>query len=288
MAATEAAQTNMRVQLSKFKSALSSFASSSDNFRILSSIPQNTVPPPPQTLYILDSSFNPPTRAHLQIATSALTDDRGAAPKRLLLLLATQNADKAPKPASFEQRLLLMSIFARDLLNTLPKSPIEAQPAIDIGVTKFPYFHDKSVAIVSSNLYPSNPTQVHLTGFDTLIRILNAKYYPPEHNLRTLEPFLSQHRMRVTYRTDADWGSREGQDAYLRDLAEGKREHEGGKGEWASMIELVEGKKPGEEIISSTKVREALKNGDRSTLKNLVTDGVGDLILTENPYLEKD
>src|SRR5277367_460709 len=108
---------DMNRQLSKFASALSSFASSSpDNFRILSSIPQHA--PPPSTLYVLDSSFNPPTLAHLRIATSALSQDHGPAPKRLLLLLATQNADKAPKPASFEQRLVLMTIFANDLRKT--------------------------------------------------------------------------------------------------------------------------------------------------------------------------
>ncbi len=49
---------------------------------------------PAGTLYVLDSSFNPPTRAHFDMAVSALEHDRGAAPKRLILLLATRNADK--------------------------------------------------------------------------------------------------------------------------------------------------------------------------------------------------
>jgi hypothetical protein len=30
--------------------------------------------------------------------------------------------------------------------------------------------------------------QVHLTGYDTLIRIFNSKYYPPEHTLKPLRP----------------------------------------------------------------------------------------------------
>lgn len=94
--------------------------------------------------------------------------------------------------------------------------------------------------------------------------------------------------MRVTYRTDADWGTLEEQDTYLKDLANGKREGEGGKREWAENIVLVEGKKAGEEVISSTKVREAVKKGDMSALGDLVTDRVRDWVLQEKLYLEDD
>src|SRR5450432_1859290 len=95
----------LRSQLKSYTTALKSFASSPSTFRILSSLPvrsQSSQPlPPPKTLYILDSSFNPPTLAHLRILTSALTE-KTPLPRRVLLLLATQNADKAQKPASFE------------------------------------------------------------------------------------------------------------------------------------------------------------------------------------------
>jgi len=87
----------MRNLLPEFRAALTSFASSSAGFRVLNSIPQNVSTASPRTLYVLDSSFNPPTRAHLKIAVTALRDDRGEAPKRLLLLLATQNADKGQR-----------------------------------------------------------------------------------------------------------------------------------------------------------------------------------------------
>lgn len=281
----------MRKQLNLFKSALSSFSSSSSNFRVLSTIPtaagsSKTVHP--STLYVLDSSFNPPTRAHLQIAKSALTHDHGARPKRLLLLLATQNADKAPKPASFEHRLVLMNIFAADLLQAIREQKPEGEAlAVDIGVTKFPYFTDKAAAIQGSGAYDEKTEQVHLTGYDTLIRIMDPKYYPPEHTLAPLEPFLSQHRLRVTYRTAADWGEKNEQDEYLKEISNGERESDGAKKEWGEKIELVEGRKEGEQTVSSTKVREAMKKGNEAELKTLVTDGVADYILQENLYKDE-
>jgi nicotinamide-nucleotide adenylyltransferase len=287
-------QCSMRKQVAKFAAALSSFSSSADTFRILISKPQNS--PPPSTIYVLDSSFNPPTLAHLRIATSALLQDHGPAPKRLLLLLATQNADKASKPASFEQRLALMAIFANDLRKAFIRSNAdhsrsssindaeEEQPAIDIGVTKHPIFIDKASTISASGFYPPGATQVHLTGFDTLIRILNPKYYPPTHELAPLNPFLSKHRLRVTYRTGDDWGGRAEQDAYLKALADGDREPEGGRREWAERIELVEGRDEGEEVVSSTRVREAVRNGDRDMLQKLVPEGVADWVLHEKLY----
>jgi nicotinamide-nucleotide adenylyltransferase len=284
----------MRQSLSKYASALTAFTSSSSTFRILHSIPQSGLPPP-QTLYVLDSSFNPPTLAHLHIATSALLHDTrpSPSPKRLLLLLATQNADKAPKPASFHQRLVMMQIFASDLLATLPQSQspsssTEPPIGIDIGVTKLPYFIDKALAISQSSAYPPSTTQVHLTGFDTLIRILDPKYYPPDMKLRALDGFLAQHRLRVAYRAGDQWGGKAAQDEYLRELELGEREKDGGKREWVTegRIVMCDGREEGEEAVSSTRVREAVKRGDRELLDRLVTSGVAEWILEEGLYLE--
>jgi nicotinamide-nucleotide adenylyltransferase len=292
-------QSDMRRQVAKFAEALSSFSSSADTFRILTSIPQSS--PPPSTLYVLDSSFNPPTLAHLRIATSALSQDRGQPPKRLLLLLATQNADKAPKPASFEQRLTLMTIFANDLRKAYisttsagsrsTSSPAKEEaardpPPIDIGVTKHPFFIDKASAIAASGFYPPDTTQVHLVGYDTLIRILNPKYYPPTHTLAPLEPFLSRHRLRVTYRMGDDWGGRAEQAAYLKALTDGEMEAEGGRRGWAGRIELVEGRREGEEVVSSTRVRDAVKRGNGDMLRKLVSEGVADWVLQERLYAD--
>ena len=82
-----------------------------------------------------------------------------------------------------------------------------------------------------------------------------------------------------------DRGGREAQDEYLNHLREGDREDEGGKREWADKIELVDGRKQGEEIISSTKVRETVKAKDQKELKKLLTDGVARWIWDEKLYL---
>lgn len=78
---------------------------------------------------ILDSSFNPPTRAHLALATapyptllqpwtSALQESRNSAYDATLLLLSVRNADKqlAPGDASYVQRLEMMILLAQDIV----------------------------------------------------------------------------------------------------------------------------------------------------------------------------
>ena len=267
-----------------YVSALKDFAASTSAFRVLRTVPP-AAPTIAKTLYVLDSSFNPPSKMHLQIATSALRSEGGATPHRLLLLLATQNADKAPKPASFEDRLVMMTSFAQEVLYELGSHGQEGQPAIDIGVTKEPYFHKKATAIEESKFYPKQPEQVHLTGFDTIIRIFDTKYYPPDHNFGPLEPFLSKHRLRVTCRPDDEWGGRAQQEQYVKDIGDGKRESEGAKREWADKIKLVEGKKEEEAVVSSTLARRAAKDDHRS-LEKYATPTVRDWIKSEGLYLE--
>ncbi|KAL2073264.1 hypothetical protein VTL71DRAFT_10588 [Oculimacula yallundae] len=284
--------------LTHFRQALQSFRTSNAAFRILSSIPKplnsRTLPPPPppKTLYILDSSFNPPTLAHARIILSALQSSTSrSTPHRVLLLLAIQNADKAPKPASFEERLAMMEIFAADLLakhkSSTKSQSQQSELGIDIGVTTLPYFADKYPHISPSEAYPLPETeQVHLIGYDTLVRLLDTKYYPPSHTLKPIQPFLKEHRLRVSYRADDEWGDREAQDGYVRDLREGKREDVGGLREWVAekRIEMVEGRKEGEDVVSSTKVRNAVKEGDEVALSKLVTAGVKEWILREELY----
>jgi len=98
-----------------FTSVLQSFASSPSAFQVVYSCPPSSPvsSSPVSTLYVLDSSFNPPSRAHMQLARSALEEDGGEGSKRLLLLLATVNADKKPKPAVFEDRLVMMCIMGK-------------------------------------------------------------------------------------------------------------------------------------------------------------------------------
>ncbi len=179
-------------------------------------------------------------------------------------------------------------------MNTL-KDQQQPDIGIDIGVTKLPYFCDKATAIASSKLYDAagqdgaetTTTQVHLTGYDTLIRFLDPKYYPPDHTLLSLRPFLASHRLRVTYRPGSEWGSRDQQDSYLRGIAEGERDAEGADRAWVTegRIVLCEGMREGEEAVSSTRVRRAVRDGNDALLGRLISEGVKGWILEEGLYL---
>ncbi|ESZ90876.1 hypothetical protein SBOR_8745 [Sclerotinia borealis F-4128] len=252
-------------------------SSSIDNHKDHGPIPQSSS----QALYILDSSFNPPTLAHAHICLSALRDHYASSElqhskARLLLLLSTKNADKQITGVTLEERLVGMECFAADLLRNwlythmafdhpdrkpAPSSqreylvPPGPAPEIDIALTSLPYFHDKSAAIEESAIYPHGTTHIHCTGYDTLIRVLNPKYYPPTHDLSPLAPFLSRHKLRVTYRnSDKSSTMEENQDSYLSSMIE-TLPSLGGNREWITedriyMAPGLEGKE-----ISSTRVR---------------------------------
>ncbi|KAK2749614.1 hypothetical protein FQN57_005836 [Myotisia sp. PD_48] len=278
----------------QYKASLQQFNHSSKSFQLVDTI---TLREPsrvaPQTaLYVLDSSFNPPTVVHTSIAASALRSARNryGASGRLLLLLATQNADKPSKPASFEARLVMMRLLAQDLLETLDENSanqtdLAAGTAIDIGITKQPYFVDKAISIANDNgdIYPKDLVQTHLIGYDTLVRIFDPKYYPPDHNLNVLEPFLSQHKLSVTLRVDTTWGGREEQLSFLTELGSGAMERIGGKREWVDRIEVAERGDAGEPV-SSTRARDSARTGNTLLLQTLVTPRVQQYIMSQDLY----
>lgn len=186
----------------------------------------------------------------------------------------------------------MMCLFAEHLQHAVSEEREEQSVAnagpveVDIGVTKLPIFVDKVEEIAGCQEYRGDEEveQVHLIGFDTLVRLLDTRYYPPEHTLKPLEALFGRHRVRVTRRLDDKWGVRQEQDEYIGGIAQGKREHEGGKKEWAEKIHLVEGRKEGEEAVSSTKVREAIASGDKSALERLVPGSIAKWILDFGLY----
>ncbi|KAK4183798.1 hypothetical protein QBC35DRAFT_507278 [Podospora australis] len=280
-------------------------------------IPPNPAPPRarPRMLIVLDSSFNPPTRAHLRMATSAiydLTENKGQELEtlRLLLLLSVQNADKAPKPAAFDQRLAMMWHFAGDIQDILQGKEQTKLLEVDIALAAKPYFHEKSEAIDQADFYkgalsvedgpepePVSMGQVFLVGYDTLIRIFDPKYYRPQPGSssvdgpssmqRALGPLFARARLRVTMRTDDEWGGEEDQIRYLDGLIKDNGlERIGGSGEWGTRIEMVKGKEVGADIVSSTYARAAAKDGDGQRLEKMVTPKVRQWIEEEGLYHE--
>ncbi|KAL7275977.1 hypothetical protein RUND412_001046 [Rhizina undulata] len=274
----------LSAEMASLRNSLATFAASPATFQLIHSTrsARKSITPTKE-LFVLDSSFNPPTKAHLNIALTSLRDASTSAAQceeiGLLLLLAIQNADKAPKPASFEERVAMMTIFVSDILSGFP----DKKPAIDIAVTKHARFLDKSSELAKH--YPELKEQVYLTGYDTLIRILDTKYYPPAYNLEPLETVFRTNRIRCMFRLDDQWGGKREQEEYLSKIRDGSREAEGCKREWAEKIELVENEM--EVAISSTKVREAVRQKDEKVLDGLLTKGVKKWVLERNLYYEQ-
>ena len=147
--------------------------------------------------------------------------------------------------------------------------------------------------------------QVILAGYDTLIRIFNPKYYgfpttPSAQGIKhvhdpsregtpmqqALDPFFARAKLRVTMRTDDEWGGKQEQMAYLESLlSEEGLEKVGGSKGWVGRIEMVEGRKDGEEIVSSTYAREAAEREEWGKLGRLVSPGVGKWIEGERLYV---
>lgn len=308
--------------------------------------------PPPKTLFILDSSFNPPSIAHAALAQSAFLDDCNSFslssssqpsqpsqqqqkekkeyefPHRLLLLFAVTNADKIAAPASFEHRLAMMTCFARDLQDFFAKDGQKEKRqeqeqeqkkdeqqhkddhhpmAIDIGVTKYPFYTDKSRAIESEQgqkFYPTHPRHIHLLGYDTLTRIFTAKYYiqqdfdPP---FAALQPYFDKgYELRVTLRPDStssagpsssssSSSSVEKEDqktSFLSNLTDpqGEMQKNGAQALWARQIEFVS-PQSAEMGVSSTRIREAVKRGEWEVVRELCTPRVAGWVEREGLYL---
>lgn len=281
-----------RTALQQFQHGLKAFQESKAAFRVLATvdpgtlqISSNVVNSEPKTLFVLDSSFNPPSIAHQTLAETALhvsTSNAYTEPHRLLLLFSTMNADKATSAAAFDHRLTMMAIFATDLLKKL-KSNDQSTIPVDIGVTTAPYYTDKSIAIEKEGPYSSQPKHVHLIGYDTLVRVFAAKYYqkfdPP---FSALDPYFdSGHEFRATLRPGDD-GETDSQKAFLDGLGDGSMEKDGGKREWSKQVHLVPpNPRSG---VSSTKIREAAKGGDWSTVQELCPPSIAEWVKEEGLY----
>lgn len=121
---------------------------------------------------------------------------------RLVLLLAVNNADKEPQPAPLEDRLAMIYAFAHHLQREL-RYQDDSVP-IEIALTSEPFFNGKAEALRTASWYPNMrphmtfrkcdqrgrklpgkwnmPPMEFITGFDTLVRILDPKYYKDEEN----------------------------------------------------------------------------------------------------------
>lgn len=152
---------------------------------------------------VLDSSFNPPHRAHSALATSQVSystynETSRARSDAILLLYSIRNADKGTgtsKDASTIQRLSMMDKLAQDLER-------EHGANVAVGIVEEPLMIAKSTLVhhYVQGKHPqlhqgsSSSVRLHwLVGFDTLERFFQVKYYPsPEFFQQACHKFFEQ------------------------------------------------------------------------------------------------
>ena len=132
---------------------------------------QPTRPLPKTSLHIsvLDSSFNPPTLAHLALANAPNPFSSTLGYDAKLLLLSVRNADKIPQAgdATLPQRVEMMCLLAASIHHSSCGSP----PNVAVGLVNEPtfiakssalrrFFDDRLAELTSS---PSPPMHVQLT-----------------------------------------------------------------------------------------------------------------------------
>lgn len=214
-------------------------------------------PPNPLRIAVLDSSFNPPSRAHYALAT--YTPGRFDAH---LLLLSSKNVDKTPGPgdSSFEDRIAMMEIMAKKMQADSPKE----YSNIAVGSLAAATFAEKA-PIIQEYLQasPAHKSGQHYTliffiGFDTVTRLFMSKYYgDSEENMhKVLEKFFVQDNCQVIC------AKRPVKNVAQKDVAEQQEESFFARSEVSKYVDM--GKLQlvdvqGTSGISSTKIREGLK-----------------------------
>lgn len=236
---------------SRFGTVLREFLTSAEDFRVV----YNTLPRA-KTVLVLDSLFNPPHLAHLNLVEQSL--QRAPPGLAIMMLLSVQNADKAPAPASFDQRLDMMYLMSQWLEKKYP------QLAVSIAVTTHAKFVDKATAI-------GRPGLQFLVGFDTLVRLVDAKYYAGRDVASVLRPFFAQNRVFCLTRTLET--SIESQQKVVDDLNR----------EYGEVIDMVCDESVGT-VCSSNVRRERAKGTEEWT--DWVIPEVADYIRANKLYLE--
>lgn len=220
----------------------------------------------PEVLLVLDSSFNPPHWGHDALIQKGLEFYDGRS-TQVLLLLAVNNADKAPKPASFDKRIEMMCLMA-DLLN-------KNGTAVSVGITDYGKYVDKD--IVLRKIYEEVRTISFLVGFDTIVRIFDPKYYHPQLPSEALKDFMSTTELCcLTRKCDQAF---EKQINYSSDISRGFYEPNIPKS-WGAKIHMMENDRKLESISSSAVRKAFLEQKPTEVLTELLPPSIIQYILS--------
>jgi nicotinate (nicotinamide) nucleotide adenylyltransferase len=112
-------------------------------------------------LGIFPASFNPPTLAHVALIREAIKKKKL---DEVLVLLDMQAMDKEPIGANLEDRLRML------------KKAFGKNPKISIGLSNRGLFLEKINPL--RKYYPAPASFAFIVGFDTIVRVIDKKYYP--------------------------------------------------------------------------------------------------------------
>ncbi|KAG0200635.1 hypothetical protein BGX28_006338 [Mortierella sp. GBA30] len=236
----------------------------------------------PTRIVVLDSSFNPPTKAHYHLLKAAARVGCDA----VLLLLATNNVDKGQTGASAVERLEMMEAMAMDSISNEKED--SALRHMAVGLTVHARFMDKAQPILDH--YPPNTVQLSwIMGHDTMIRLFDPKYYKDVH--ADMAPFFEQ--CDVICSSRPGYGTREDMMRFVEQSGHANKvtlvdilDDEGKDKVVANAAESGAGH-PGMDIkeVSSTVVRNAVKSQDWTTVERCVLPSVKALIETNGLYV---
>lgn len=179
---------------------------------------------------VLSSAFNPPTNAHLAMLAAAAGVPGVAG---VAAMLTTRNVAKGLYGAPLEHRVGMLLA--------------EAGPAgFAVLSTNAARFVDQAVAL--TELAPGVEFDF-ITGYDTLVRLFDARYYAEGAMERELAAFFARHGVIALNRDDATPADVE---RYL---------HEPAVRPFATRIMVVELARE-HAVVSSTGARDAVVNGD--------------------------
>lgn len=261
---------------------LQEFINSRSAFSIIYSTPSNGLSKRAKRICVLDSSFNPPHLGHYSLVRESLIYNYNEPPsngKIVLLLLSVNNADKlTPQPASFDHRIEMMFKLA-DHINESLKVDVK------VGLTNHAKFVDKSEAICSymknyKQLSMSNIRLSFLVGYDTLIRILEPKYYLPDNLATALAGFFETSDLFCLTRSDGSI-SLEKQFDYLDSISKGNIQYI--PKHWSSNIYLTHNESLELSKISSSSIRSNILNDNKKWFYK-VTPDIKNYIVNEHIY----
>ncbi|KAF8217855.1 hypothetical protein K438DRAFT_1795755 [Mycena galopus ATCC 62051] len=248
---------------------------------------QSALPQRSLQISVLDSSFNPPTLAHLALANAprpSSGDGAGGEYDAKIYLLSVRNADKTLKPtdASYIQRLEMMLLLAKD------SAPDPEAHQIAIGIVDEPTFVGKAsklLAFLEQRLSGlPRPELTFLLGLDTLERVLAPRYYgasPTDPDAET-KMFASLHNFFSPEHDNARIVCARRASSSSSEAATLKLGERFVSDERIILIDIGEA----EQSYSSTAVRDALGRLDDVSWRALVSPRVREYISKAKLYLD--